>query len=177
MQQALFASFAEEFGCGEPEELATGRDKARQFHEGDACFFQRGDVMFAADRSGEDVVEMRSVAKDENGGCLLVFREFAEELEGFRAGKEKLGFLDFAFGVFEGGCKNFSRLKGAQVGAGEQEVGDGADFSDAFCGLFGLVHPLGGEQTLGVRWALGVFAVDGDAVAHDVQLHEGLLLK
>lgn len=129
--------------------------------------------MFAAHSSGEDVVEMRSVAEEKDGGCLLIFGEFAEELEGFRAGKEKLGFLDFAFGVFENGCKNFRRLKGAQVGAGEQEVGDGADFSDAFCDLFGLVYPFGGEQTLGVGWAFRVFAVDGDTVAHDVQLHEG----
>jgi len=112
------------------------------------------------------------MAKDKDGGCLLVFGKFAKELKGFRAGKKQLGFLDFVFGVFESRGKDFSGLKSTEVGTGEHEIRDGADLSSAFGNLFGLLDAFGSEEAFGIGRALGIFAIDGDAVAHDVQLHE-----
>ena len=40
---------------------------------------------------------MRGMAEEEDGGEFFVFGEFAEELEGFGAGEELIGFADFIF--------------------------------------------------------------------------------
>ena len=53
--------------------------------------------MLGADGGGENIVEVRGVAKDEDGGELLIFGEFAEELERLCSRKKKLGFLDLVF--------------------------------------------------------------------------------
>src|SRR5580692_2857236 len=116
---------------------------------------------------------MRGVAKDEDGGEVLVFGEFAEKLERLCAGEKLIGFADFVFGVAEFAGKDFGGLVGAEIGAGNQEVGRGSDFGDAFGYLAGLFDSLLREETIGVGGTVGIFAVDGDAVADDVELHEG----
>lgn len=87
-----------------------------------------------------------------------------------------IGFADFVFGVGEFVGKDFSGLKGAEVGAGEEEVGRGADFGNAFGDLAGFFDSFLGEKAIGVGGTVGVFAIDGDAVADDVELHAGWLL-
>ena len=62
-------------------------------------------------------------------------------------------------------------MKGAEIGTGKKEVGRGTDFGDAFGDLAGFLDALLGEETIGVGGTVGVFAVDGDAVADDVELH------
>src|SRR5215467_67806 len=112
------------------------------------------------------------MAKHKDGGGLLVFGKFAEELKGFCAGKKQLGFLDFVFGVFESRGKDFSGLKRTEVGTAEHEIWNGADLSNAFGHLFGLLDAFRSEEAFGIGRALGIFAIDGHAVAHYVQLHE-----
>ena len=69
--------------------------------------------MLCADGGGDEIVEVRGVAEDEDAGELLVFAEFAEELQGFGAGKQQIRFLDFLFRVFETFGEKFGRLQRA----------------------------------------------------------------
>src|SRR5215470_344772 len=85
LKAPLLGDFAEEFGSGQPDELAAGRNEALEFHERDAGFFQRRDVVAGADGSGDDVVQVRGVTEDEDGGEILVPSEFAEKLNWFGA--------------------------------------------------------------------------------------------
>jgi hypothetical protein len=62
-------------------------------------------------------------------------------------------------------------LHGANIGTGNQEVGCDAERGDGFGHLFGFVYALFRQVTFGVGRAFGVFAVDRDAVADDVQIH------
>src|SRR6267142_5233652 len=116
------------------------------------------------------------VAEEEDGGEFFVFGKFAEELQGFGAGEELIGFADFVFGVGEFVGEDFRGLKGAEVGAGDEEVGDGADFGDAFGDLAGFLDAFLGEEAIGVGGTVGVLAIDGNAVADDVELHAVWLL-
>src|SRR6266436_1746755 len=119
---------------------------------------------------------MRGVAEEEDGGEFLVFGEFAEELERFGSGEKLIGFADFVFGVGEFVGEDFGGLVGAEVGAGDEEIGGGADFGDAFGNLAGFFDSLLREEAIGVGGTVGVFAIDGDAVTDDVELHAGWLL-
>jgi hypothetical protein len=56
------------------------------------------------------------------------------------------------------------------------EIGGGADFGDAFGNLAGFFDSLLREEAIGVGGTVGVFAIDGDAVADDVELHARWLL-
>ena len=120
---------------------------------------------------------MRGMAEEEDGGELFVFGEFTEELEGFGAGEELIGFADFVFGVAEFVGEDFGGLVGAEIGTGEEQVGRGADFGHAFGYLAGFFDSFLGEEAIGVRGTVGVFAIDGDAMADDVELHARWLLK
>src|SRR5580765_2175016 len=120
---------------------------------------------------------MGGVAEKEDGGEFFVFGKFAEELEGFGAGEKLIGFANFIFGVGEFVGKDFGGLEGAEVGAGDEEVGNGADFGDAFGDLAGFFDAFLGEEAIGVGGTVGVFAIDGDAVADDVELHAVWLLE
>jgi len=111
------------------------------------------------------------VAEEEDGGEVFVLGEFAEELEGFGAWEQLIGFTDFVFGVAEFVGKDLCGLVGAEIGAGKEKVGSGADFGDAFGYLAGFFDSFLGEKTIGVGGTAGVFAIDGDAVADDVELH------
>jgi len=130
-----------------------------------------------AEGSGDEVVEMGGVAEEENGGEFLVFGEFAEELERLGAGEQQVGFADFGFGIFELGGKDFGGLKSAEIRTRKQEVGSDADFGDTFGYLAGFLDALLSEETIGVGGTVGIFAVDGDAVADDVELHAVCSLK
>ena len=127
--------------------------------------------MVGAERGGDEVVEVGRVAEEENGGEFLVFGEFAEELEGLGAGEELIGFADFIFGVAEFAGEDFGGLKSAEIWAGEEEVGRGADFGYAFGYLAGFFGSFWGEETIGVGGTVGIFAINGYAVADDVELH------
>jgi hypothetical protein len=127
--------------------------------------------MGGAERSGDEVVEVRGVAEEEDGREFLVLGEFAEELERFGTGEELVSFADFIFGVGEFVGEDFGGLRGAEIGAGEEEVGRGADFAYAFGHLAGFLDSLLREETIGVGGTVGVFAINGDAVADDIELH------
>ena len=114
---------------------------------------------------------MRGVAEEEDGGEFLVFGEFAEELERFGSGEKLIGFADFVFRVGEFVGEDFGGLGGAEIGAGEEEVGRGANFRDSFRHLAGFFDSFLREETIGVGGTVGIFAIDGDAVADDVKLH------
>ena len=111
------------------------------------------------------------MAEEEDGGEVFVFGEFAEKLEGFGAGEELIGLADFIFGVGEFVGEDFGGLVGTEIGARDEEIGSGADFGDAFCDLAGSFDSFLGEEAIGVGRTFGIFAVDGDAVADDVELH------
>jgi hypothetical protein len=111
------------------------------------------------------------VAEEEDGGEFFVFGEFAEELEGFGAGEELIGFADFVFGVGEFVGEDFGGLVGAEIRAGDEEIGGGADFGNAFGDLADSFDSFLGEEAIGVGGTVGVFAIDGYAVADDVELH------
>ena len=64
----LLAGFAEEFWGGQPDEFAAGGNETFEFDHGDAGFFQRGDVVGGAEGGGDEIVEMRGVAEEEDGG-------------------------------------------------------------------------------------------------------------
>src|SRR5579859_330365 len=127
--------------------------------------------MGGTQRGGDEIVEMRGVAEEEDDGEFLVFGEFAEELERFGAGEELVGFADLVFGVGEFVGEDFRGLKGAEIGAGEQKIRRGSDFGDTFGDLAGLFDSLLREKAIRVGRTVGVFAIDGNAVADDVELH------
>jgi len=114
---------------------------------------------------------VRGVAEEEDGGEILVFGEFAKELEGLGAGEKLIGFADFVFGIAEFGGENFGSLIGAEIGTGEEEIRGGADFGYAFGDLAGFFDSLLREEAIGVGGAFGIFAIDGNTVADDVELH------
>jgi hypothetical protein len=134
-------------------------------------------VVVGAEGSGDQVVEVRSVAEEEDGGEVFVFCEFTEELEGFGAGEELIGFADFVFGVAEFIGEDFGGLVSAEIGTGDEEIGSGADFGDAFGDLAGFFDAFLGEEAIGVGGTFGIFAIDGDAVADYVELHARWLLE
>src|SRR5574340_784563 len=104
---------------------------------------------------------------------VLVANEAAKELRRFGTGKEKVDLTNLVLGIVEDGGKELRGLNGAHVGAGENKVRDGSNLRYAFGGLLGLFHSLDGQIAFRVGGALGVLAVNGDSVAHDVQLHDG----
>jgi hypothetical protein len=116
---------------------------------------------------------MRGVAEEEDDAEVFVFGEFAEKLERFGAGEKLIGFADFVFGVAEFVGEDFGGLMGAEIRAGEEEIGSGPEFSNAFGDLAGFFDALLGEEAIGVGGTFGIFAIDGDAVADDVELHAG----
>lgn len=132
--------------------------------------------MVGAQRRSDQVVQVRGVAEEEDGGEIFVFGEFAEKLERFGAGEKLFGFTDFVFGVSELVGEDFGGLEGAEVRAGDEKVGGGADFGNAFGDLAGFFDSFLGEEAIGVGGTVGVFAIDGDAVADDVKLHARWLL-
>jgi hypothetical protein len=114
---------------------------------------------------------MGGVAEEEDGEEFLVFGEFAEELERLGAGEKLIGFANFVFRVGEFVGEDFGGLQGAEIGAGKKEVGSGADLGYAFGYLAGFFDSFLREETIGVGRTVGIFAVDGYAVADDVELH------
>jgi hypothetical protein len=59
------------------------------------------------------------VAEEEHDREVFVFGEFAEELEGFGAGEELIGFANFVFGVAEFAGEDFGGLEGAEIWTGD----------------------------------------------------------
>ncbi len=102
----------------------------------------------------------------------------AQEGGGFRAGKQALGVAYFLLRIIEGAGENGGRLRGAHVRAADHQVRVHAERRDTLGHLLGSLDAFLGQIALGLRRALGVFAVDGDAVTDDVELHErGFLLR
>lgn len=114
---------------------------------------------------------MGRVTEAEDGGGVFFFRDFFEEMARLGAGEERIGAADFLFGVVEGGSEQFGGLHCADVGAADEQIGLDLESGDALGDLFGFVDAFFGEIALGIGGRFRIFAVDGDAVADDVQLH------
>jgi len=120
----------------------------------------------------QEIVEVGRVTEEKHSRQLFFARELAKELERLGAGKKEIGASNLVSGVFEFGGEDLGGLESTQVGAGEEQVRGNADFGDAFGDQVGFLHAFLGEEALGIGGTLGVFPVDGDAVANDVELHE-----
>jgi hypothetical protein len=68
-------------------------------------------------------------------------------------------------------------LVGAEIRAGNEEIGCGTDFGDAFGYQAGFFDAFLSEEAIGVGGTLGIFAIYGDAMADDVKLHALWLLE
>src|SRR5271157_2465759 len=114
---------------------------------------------------------MRCVAKYEHRGSLLFSGKFTKELHGVRSRKQQIRFAYFLFVMLEGAGEDLRGLHCADIGAGEHQIRDRANLRDTLSHLLGFFHAFVGQKALRVSGALGILAVDGDAVANDVQLH------
>ena len=86
-------------------------------------------------------------------------------------------FLD---GIADRLAKNFGGLQGSQPGAGQHGVRLDVQCAQAERGGMRSFHSLGSERALGVRRAIGIFTVHGDAVADqdkDASLRDPLLFN
>ena len=70
------AGFAEELRRGKPDDFSAWGRQAAKFEHGDSGFFEGGDVMLGAQGGGDQIIEVRSVAEDKDGGIVFVFGEF-----------------------------------------------------------------------------------------------------
>ena len=112
------------------------------------------------------------MAKAKNRRGVFILGQFAVEQHGFASGKQQVCAADFLFWIFQGAGEDFRGLHRSDVGATHQQIGRGAERDDAFGDLCGALDAFLGEIAIGIGRRFWVFAVDGDAVSHDVELHE-----
>src|ERR1700741_3905142 len=82
---------------------------------------------------------------------------------------------DFLGRIAEYFAEDFGGLQRAQPGTCEHRVGFHAERTQSKRGRMTALDSLGRERPLGVGWAMGVFAVHGDAVAHEINEHQATL--
>ncbi|HXM13687.1 MAG TPA: hypothetical protein VN933_00515 [Candidatus Eremiobacteraceae bacterium] len=129
------------------------------------------DVVFRANRSGDEIIELRSVAEAKYHGRIFLSGDLFEKVRRLRAGKERIGSADPLLRIIERSRKNLSGLHRPHVWAANQEVGADLKSRDSLRDLFGLVDAFFGQIALGIGWRFRILAVDSDAVADDIQLH------
>ena len=71
-KNATAIRFAQKFWRGKPEEFAAGGRDALEFQGGDAGFFQRGHVVLRPQSSGDEIIQVGSVAEAEDDCGVFV---------------------------------------------------------------------------------------------------------
>src|ERR1700690_756427 len=79
---------------------------------------------------------------------------------------------DFFEREAQGFGKDFCSLRGAHIGAGDQDVGFGFESAQTERGGASLFHAFGGERAFGFGWRFWVSAIHGDSVANYVEDHD-----
>jgi hypothetical protein len=96
---------------------------------------------------------------------------FFNDFIGIARGFQGFTCADFFRGETEGLAKDFGRLRGAHVGAGDENIGIDAQFLETERGGAGFLDAFGSERTFGFGRSFGIGAVNGYAVADEIENH------
>src|SRR5262249_56468621 len=112
---------------------------------------------------------MRGVAKKKNGGSLFLARQVAKEKRWLRSWQKQIPPPDFLPGIFERDCENLCRLRSTNIRTSQKKVGGCAERGHTSRHRLRFLHSLFRQIPFGIGRTLGILAIDGNTVPHDVK--------
>src|SRR5437899_2277120 len=128
-------------------------------------------------RSGNDVVELWCMPKQKHDGGLLLFPKLPKNLRRLPSRQQQIRPSDFLLGIAKLTRKNLRRLYSAHVRACQEQIARHSERRHALRHLFGLLDAFLRQIPFWVRRTFRIFAVNGDPVPNDVELHPLLLFS
>jgi len=118
---------------------------------------------------GDEFVHVRRVTEADHFPAQP--RQLLHQLAGLGLGLQRVGGLQLLAIQPQHFANNFAGLHRTHIRAGEQRRGLDAKRPQAARGGAGALDALGREVALGIGRAIGILAVDGDAMPHKVKTH------
>src|SRR5438128_5867763 len=115
--------------------------------------------------------------KQKHGGRLLLFHKLPTKLRRLPSRQQQIRPPNSLLGVVERTRKNLRRLYRAHVRACQEQIARHSERRHALRHLFGLLDAFLRQIPFWVRRAFRIFAINGDPVPNDVELHPFLLFS